>query len=350
MAPAQPARAEAATGAVEPASSLCKDGAQVPALSDFPPAFLLTFAVTFGLLWGSFLNVVIHRVPRGESVVSPSSRCPHCGTPIKPWHNLPVVSFLLLRGKAPCCGARISPRYPLVELLGGLLAAAIIQLIVLSLPTDTPILTAVGLFAVHLALGLILIALALIDLEYMLLPDSLTLGGAALGIASATLRGGSFFESLLGAAIGFAIVYLPFDLLYRALRGQPGMGLGDAKLTLLAGAWFGWKGALFSLFAGAIQATVVALVVFATRGRIEEPDAVVREREELEAAILSADGEERAELERERDLDPVLRRPEPGWGKARMPFGPFLALATLEYQLFAGAGLNELLEALFPAT
>jgi leader peptidase (prepilin peptidase) / N-methyltransferase len=320
----------------------------VPLLSEFPPTFLLVFGVVFGLLWGSFLNVVIHRLPLGQSVVFPASRCPHCGTTIRPWNNLPVLSFLVLRGRASCCGARISPRYPLVELLGGLLAAAILQLIVLPLPPETTIARAAAVFAVHLALGLALIALAFIDLEYMLLPDSLTLGGAALGLLTASLRGFGLTECLLGAGIGFAIVYLPFDLAYRALRGQPGMGLGDAKLTLLAGAWFGWPGAVFSLFAGAIQATVVALVVFALRGRIEEPAAVLREREELHAAISAAEGEERAELERERDRDPVMRAPNEGLGQARMPFGPFLALATLEYSLFAHAGLDQLLEALFP--
>lgn len=316
-------------------------------LADFPSWFLFAFALSFGLIWGSFLNVVIHRLPRDESVVRPGSRCPACGAPIRPWNNVPVLSYLLLRGRAGCCGAPISPRYALVELLGGLLGAAVLRLIVLELPSDTSLTRALAVFALYLALGLGLIALTFIDLEYMLLPDSLTLGGAALGIASYALRGGSLRESLIGAAIGFAIIYLPFDLGHRLLRGYPGMGLGDAKLTLLAGAWFGWPGALFALFAGAVQATIVTLVVYVTRGRIEEPEAVVREREALDAEIEQAEGEARAELERERDLDPAMRAAEPGLGKTRVPFGPFLALATLEYALLAPIGLGELLSELF---
>jgi leader peptidase (prepilin peptidase)/N-methyltransferase len=320
---------------------------RVPVLADFPSWFLFAFALPFGLIWGSFLNVVIHRLPRGESVVSPGSRCPACGAPIRAWNNVPVFSYLLLRGRARCCGVRISPRYALVELLGGLLAAAVVRLIVLELPGDTSLGRALLLFGSYLALGLALIALTFIDLEYMLLPDSLTLGGAALGFATSALRGESFVDSLIGAAVGFLIIYLPFDLAHRLLRGYPGMGLGDAKLTLLAGAWFGWQGALFALFAGATQATLVILVVYVTRGRIDEPTAVVREREELEAEIAAAEGEEREALERERALDPVMRAAEPGLGKVRVPFGPFIALATLEYALLANAWLSELLGELF---
>jgi len=320
---------------------------RVPVLAEFPSWFLFAVALPFGLIWGSFLNVVIHRLPRGESVARPPSHCPACGAPIRPWDNVPVLSYLLLRGRARCCGARISPRYALVELIGGLLACAVLRLVVLELPGQTSITRAMLWFVLYLALGLALIALTFIDLEYMLLPDSLTLGGAALGLLSAGARGESWSSCLLGAALGFLVIYLPFDLGHRLLRGYPGMGLGDAKLTLLAGAWFGWQGALFALFAGAVQATVVTLVVYMARGRIEEPEAVRREREALEAQIAEAQGEARLELERERELDPVLRAAEPGLGKMRVPFGPFLALATLEYALFEQVGLGAVLAELF---
>lgn len=320
---------------------------RVPVLADFPRWFLFAFALPFGLVWGSFLNVVIHRLPKGESVVKPASRCPACGAPIRAWNNVPVLSYLVLLGRARCCGARISPRYVLVELLGGLLAAAVLRLVVFELPAGTPITQALLLFTLYLALGLLLIALTFIDLEYMLLPDSLTLGGAALGFLSSGLRGEGFIDSLLGAVVGFLIIYLPFDLGHRLLRGYPGMGLGDAKLTLFAGAWFGWQGGVFALFAGAIQATIVTLVVYVARGRIDEPEAILREREELEAEIAKAEGAELLQLERERELDPVMRPAEPGLGKMRVPFGPFIALATLEYALFARAGLTDLLSELF---
>lgn len=316
----------------------------MPSLGELPAWFFFLCAVPFGLLWGSFLNVVIYRLPRELNVAFPGSRCPHCAAPIRPWQNVPVLSWLLLRGRARCCGAPISVRYPAVELIGGLLAAAVIQCVVLELPAETSLGRAALVFACYFALGLDLVALAFIDLEFMLLPRSLTFGGAALGLLSASLRGVGIVDSLLGAAIGFLIIYLPFDLGHRLLRGYPGMGLGDAALTLLAGAWFGFSAALFALFAGAVQATLVTLAVFLSKGRIDEPEAVVQEREEHAALLARAEGEERAELERELELDPVLREAEPGLGKARIPFGPFLALATLEYALFFREGVGAMLD------
>jgi leader peptidase (prepilin peptidase)/N-methyltransferase len=321
-------------------SAPCAKITGLPTLSDFPAPFLLVFGVAFGLAWGSFLNVVIHRLPRDQSVVSPPSHCPGCGAPIRALDNIPVLGFLWLRGKARCCGTKISPRYPAVELLGGLLAAAVLQLVIFELPGETSILAVTGSFFAYLSLGLALIAVAFIDLEYMLVPYSLTFGPALLGLLTAGLRGQGYADSLLGAAIGFAMIYVPFVLLYGLVRGHPGMGLGDAHLTLLAGAWFGWKGAAFALFAGAVQAMLVVVVVFVLRGRIEEPEAVIREREELKEAIQAAEGEARAELERERDLDLMMQEPEEGLGRARLPFGPFLALATLEYLLFGRAILE----------
>ena len=105
-------------------------------LADAPLWFLRTFAIAFGLIWGSFLNVVIYRVPRDMSVVRPGSHCPACGKPIAGYYNVPVLSYVLLRGRAACCGAKMSPRYPLVELLGGALSLAIIEVIVRPMPAS----------------------------------------------------------------------------------------------------------------------------------------------------------------------------------------------------------------------
>lgn len=291
--------------------------------------------VSLGLVFGSFLNVVIYRLPRGESVAFPGSHCPSCGAAIRPLDNLPVLGFLLLGGKARCCKAPISPRYPLVELLGGLLGGALIQVAVLTLPPDTPLWQAALLFTAELALGLGLIAAAFIDLSHMYLPDSITLGGTVLGLLSVPIRpGAGWLESLLGAAVGFLLVWLPFDLLHRWLRGKPGMGLGDAKLVMLAGAWFGYQGALFALLGGAVQATLVVLAIYLVRGRIEEPEAVQEERAELEAELARLSPEERAEVEKELADDPLTGEPEAGFGKARVAFGPFLVLATLELLVF----------------
>ena len=301
-------------------------------------------AVALGLVFGSFLNVVIYRLPRAESLSRPASRCPGCGKPIRIYDNVPLLGWLVLRGRARCCKVRISVRYPLIEALGGLLAWAIVRVIIFELPEETAWWKVVLLFAVHLALSLGLLAAAFIDLDHMYLPDSITIGGAVLGLLSVPLRGGSLQSALLGAVLGFLLVWLPFDFLYGKLRGLPGMGLGDAKLVMLAGAWFGWQGAAFALLGGAVQATFVALIVYLARGRIDEPEAVIRERAELHELLASTEGEARAELEREIARDPLAFEAEAGLGKARLAFGPFLSLATIEYMLFG----DLIVQALFP--
>ncbi len=303
--------------------------------------------VSLGLVFGSFLNVVIHRLPRDENLAFPASHCTSCGRPIQAFDNLPVLGWLLLRGRARCCGAKISARYPLVETMGGLLGATLIQVSVLTSPPETELWHAALLFALQLGLGLGLIAAAFIDLSHMYLPDSITLGGAALGIASVPLRpGASLEESLIGGAVGFLLIWLPFDRLHRLVRGKPGMGLGDAKLVMLAGVWFGWQGAVFTLLAGAVQATLTIVTLYVVRGGIDEPEAVQREREELQRELAEASPEERRELEAELASDPLAEAPEAGLGKARVAFGPFLALAALELLLFGEWIRGELFGAL----
>ncbi len=297
---------------------------------DLPPSMLRLCAVLLGLVWGSFLNVVIYRLPRGQSVVRPPSNCPGCHTPISARHNIPVFSWLLLRGRAACCGAPISVRYPLIEALGAVGSVAVLEILVFPLPANTPVLHALVIYAADFALVLGLIAAAFIDLEHMLVPDSISLGGTVVGLITCSLRDVPVDQALLGAAIGFLIVWLPFDVIYSRLRGQVGMGLGDAKLTMMAGAWFGPFGALFALAAGAVQGTIATAVMWLVRGKPEEPAAVKVEREQLLAEIAALPEQQRAELERELSKDPLARAPEEGWGKARIAFGPFLILATLE--------------------
>jgi leader peptidase (prepilin peptidase)/N-methyltransferase len=306
-------------------------------LSELPYWFLSGVALALGLTLGSFLNVVIHRLPRGESVAYPASRCPACGAPIRAYDNVPILSWLLLRGKARCCKAAISPRYPLVELTGGLCAWAVLEKVLSDAPADAPVWGPIGLFGAYLALGLGLVAAIFIDLEFMLLPDEITIGGALLGLATVPLRHIAWAESLAGAAIGFVLVWLPFHVLYKALRGHPGMGLGDAKLLMLAGAWFGWKGPVFALLAGAVQGTVIALVVILVKGRIEEPAAVTREREEVLAHLETLEGDTRRALEEDLARDPLGTEPGEGLAKARLAFGPFLAIAIIEYLFFGEA-------------
>jgi leader peptidase (prepilin peptidase)/N-methyltransferase len=292
----------------------------------FPVWILRGFVLFFGLIWGSFLNVVIYRVPREMSVVRPASHCPGCGKPIAGYDNVPVFSYLLLRGRARCCGARMSPRYPMVELLGGLLSLAIFEAIILKMPYGTPAVRALAVYGADFALCMGLLAAAFIDAEHMFLPDSITYGGIVIGLATATLRGLPLTQSLLGAAAGFLGVWLPFNLLYKRVLGRTGMGMGDAKLLALAGAWFGWEGALFVLFAGALQGSLYALVLKILGIQHELPAAVKEDIAELEK--LAAEGDE--EAKKALEDDPLTENTGP-----RMPFGPFLILACLEL-LFAG--------------
>lgn len=315
----------------------------MPLLVEFPKWFTISVAVALGLSLGSFLNVVIYRVPRGMSLIKPASTCPGCQTPIRFYDNIPLFGYLLLRGRSRCCRTTISPRYPFVEALGGLLAWAIVVTKLEALPSDTPVHVALGHFALYLSLGLGLIAASFIDLDHMYVPDSITLGGTLVGVASAWLRPEiDTTGSLLGAAIGFLMIWLPFDLLYRKLRGRTGMAMGDAKLVMLAGAWFGWPGSVFALLAGSVQGTVAALILFLAKGSIEEPEAVQEERAAMQRAIDESEGEERARLEAEFEKDPIAEEAEPGLLGARLAFGPFLALATLEYLFFGEALMNEL--------
>jgi leader peptidase (prepilin peptidase)/N-methyltransferase len=180
------------------------------------------------------------------------------------------------------------------------------------------------------------VAAAFIDAEHMYLPDAITVGGTMFGLATPALRGLGWADVLAGAAIGFLGIWLPFIVGYERLRGRPGMGLGDAKLVMLAGAWFGWPGATFALFGGALQATVAALVMLLTQGRIEEPEAVRADRDELQRAADAGD----AEAKRLLADDPLGKPPGEGLLAARIPFGPFLCLAIIEWML-AGPWLRD---------
>jgi leader peptidase (prepilin peptidase)/N-methyltransferase len=304
-------------------------------LGELPRSWLYAYGIALGLLGGSFINVVVYRVPRGESLVRPGSHCPLCGAPVRFYDNVPVLSFLFLRGRARCCRARISSRYPLVELLGGAIGWALVGCVLLNLPAETSIGRAAAVLAVDLIFALALVAVAFIDLEHMFVPDTISLGGTALGLATFWLRPDlRFLDAILGAAVGFAVVWLPFGVVYRWIRGRTGMGLGDAKLLMMAGAWFGWPGAVFALLAGSVQGSVVALAVLAVRGRIDEPEAIQAEKKSIETELEKLGPEERAAAQAELAKDPLYEMSSGSAALARVAFGPFLALAMLEYLLF----------------
>jgi len=348
----------------------------------FPTWVVRGFVLFFGLIWGSFLNVVIYRVPREMSVVRPASHCPGCGTPIAGYDNLPVLTYLILRGRARCCGAAMSPRYPLVELIGGALSLCILETIIFQMPGGTPAVRALAVYGADFALCMGLVAAAFIDAEHMFLPDSITLGGIVLGIATATLRGLPFTTSLFGAVVGFVVVWLPFIFLYKGLLGRTGMGMGDAKLLALAGAWFGWPGALFVLLAGALHGSLYALVTRVLGIETKLPQAVLDDIAQLEKDAAAGDEEAKKALEEdpltENEDDAFILRwlgmalcwlglrkqteeaPEApdsetdahdaekdvSLPRARIPFGPFLILGALEL-LFASDWIQNRLRPLF---
>jgi leader peptidase (prepilin peptidase)/N-methyltransferase len=231
-----------------------------------------------GLLVGSFLNVVAHRLPRGESLVHPRSRCPSCGAPVAPYDNIPVVSWLLLRGRCRNCGEPISARYPAVEL-----ATAVLYALVVLLKDD----------AVNIALGLLLVTflvpITLIDLELRLIPNRLTLPAAVAAlVAGVVLDIDVVPEQLIaGAAAG------GFFLL-AAVAYPRGMGMGDVKLAGVLGLYLG-RAVAPAIFAGLIAGVVVGAAIIARKGAREGR-------------------------------------------KTAVPFGPFLALGGV-FGLFAGDAL-----------
>lgn len=192
---------------------------------------LAGFSALLGLVVGSFLNVVVHRVPRGESVVSPPSACPGCGQPIGPRDNVPVVSWLLLRGRCRRCRVPISPRYPLVELA----TAGLFGLMAVRFGLDAVLPAFMYLCAVGLAL-------ALIDLDCRRLPDVLTLPSypAALGLLGVAAAAGSDSGSLLRAVLGGLVMFALYFGLYFVYPA--GMGFGDVKLSGVLGMYLGWLG------------------------------------------------------------------------------------------------------------
>jgi leader peptidase (prepilin peptidase)/N-methyltransferase len=228
-------------------------------LSSLPPAewrLVLGAVFVFGLLWGSFLNVVIHRLPLGESVVTPRSRCPACRKPIAWYQNVPVVSWLVLRARCAGCGARISARYPLVELLTGALFAlsAWWRPELLAWPFQFWFLAA-------------LVACTFIDIDHWILPDKITLPGIVVGfVGSLVAPGTAWTESLAGIAVGGGILYF-VAWAYRALAHKDGLGGGDIKFLAMIGAFLGAKGALATLILSSCLGSALGIFLIVARGK-----------------------------------------------------------------------------------
>jgi leader peptidase (prepilin peptidase) / N-methyltransferase len=209
-------------------------------------------AAVMGAILGSFLNVVAYRLPRGESLSRPPSRCPSCGTPVKPYDNIPVLSWLLLRGRCRHCGTRISARYPLVEAGTALLLA----LVVIAKGADRDA-------WLGIAFVLVLVPIALIDLDHRLIPNKLTLPGAVIAVAIVLLTDSdSLVEHLIaGAAAGGF-------LLVAALAYPAGMGMCDVKLAGMMGLFLG-RAVAPAMFAALIVGTLVGALIIARKGAKE---------------------------------------------------------------------------------
>ncbi len=252
------------------------------------PEWLVTAtAIVLGLLVGSFLNVVVARLPHGQSVVRPRSRCPGCGKLIAWYDNIPVLSYLALRGKCRGCGKSISVRYPVIELLTALLFLAVLKRFGMSwlLPLrDWPFVA-------------ILVAVTFIDLEHRIIPDELSLGGLVLGLLTAWFVPGlGLVNALAGAAVGFGLFYgLAYG--YLKMTGKSGLGGGDIKLLAMLGAFLGIQGVFVSIFVSSIFGSVAGIAY-----------GLLQRRE----ATGSEDG---------------------GLLKVAIPYGPFLVVGGLYFYL-----------------
>jgi leader peptidase (prepilin peptidase) / N-methyltransferase len=225
-----------------------------------PYASILVLAV--GLILGSFLNVCIHRLPLGESVVSPGSRCPKCGSAVRAWQNVPVVSWILLRARCATCRAPISWRYPAVEALTGLTALALWRGFGPS-----------WAFTIAAVFSLMLIVLFFTDYDHQLLPDLVTLPGFAVGLALAWYNPflgdpgwPRIVAAMTGAALGSGILW-SIGALYSRLRGVEAMGFGDVKMMAFVGAFTGPAGVAVTLFAASVVGAAIGLALIPLKGK-----------------------------------------------------------------------------------
>ncbi|HOO37720.1 MAG TPA: prepilin peptidase [Deltaproteobacteria bacterium] len=230
-----------------------------------------------GLFIGSFLNVCIHRIPRSESIMWPASHCPVCNNPIKPWDNIPLVSYILLGGRCRSCSAKISLRYPVVETLSALLALSMLYRFGLTVS-----------FGIYYLWACVLLVITFIDIDYQIIPDRLSLGGIILGLGLVYWLPLTYKDAIIGLVLGsgllIAVIYG-----YYFLTKKQGMGGGDVKLLGMIGVFTGWQGVLFTIFMGSLIGTLFGL-----------PWALMQKKTM----------------------------------KAAIPFGPFLALGALIFVLW----------------
>jgi leader peptidase (prepilin peptidase)/N-methyltransferase len=235
-------------------------------------------AFIFGTCIGSFLNVCIYRIPAGKSIVHPPSSCPQCGYAIRFYDNIPILSYLLLRGRCRRCRTRIPLRYPMVELITGIAALAVFL--------KYGLLPATAVYFVFIA---VLLVITFIDIDHQIIPDRLSLPGIPLFFLLGFLVPFiTWQDALIGILAGGGLLY-GVALGYQLLTGRDGMGGGDIKLLAMIGAMIGWQGILFTIFCASLSGTLVGLALALPSGRSM---------------------------------------------KSRLPFGPFLAAGAIAYVFF----------------
>ncbi|MGK5087773.1 prepilin peptidase [Bdellovibrionota bacterium FG-2] len=218
-------------------------------LALIPQPLITLFIIACGLTLGSFLNVVVARLPHKKSIVRPGSHCPHCQAVVRWYDNIPVLSYLLLRGRCRACKAEISIRYPVIELLTALLFVAVYVRFGFG----------PWLFFRDWPFVMILVAVTFIDLEHRLIPDVLSLGGLVLGLLTCWMVPSvGWVSSISGAALGFGVFYA-FAWIYERLTGRSGLGGGDIKFLAMLGAFIGPEGVFHAILISSVLGSVIGL-------------------------------------------------------------------------------------------
>lgn len=218
-----------------------------------PDPTLLALAALFGAIIGSFLNVVIYRLPIGQSLVSPPSRCPKCGYRLKWYDNVPILGWVWLGGRCRKCRAPVSIQYPLVELV-----TALLFVLVAWLTPPGPLMIS------RLLLVCILIVLFGIDLQHQILPNSITLPGIVAGVLLSAIAPPGLGDSLLGVLLGGGVLYAIAGAYY-LWRREEGMGMGDVKMLAMIGAFLGWKAVLVTLVLASFSGAAIGMMLIAVQ-------------------------------------------------------------------------------------
>ena len=288
------------------------------------------FVVLLGLLWGSFANVCIYRLPAGASVVSPGSHCFACQAPVRWYDNVPILSWLWLRGRCRACGAAFSARYLVVEATTGALFAVAWWAAVIAPQLFEPFAPRLLHFAIYAAFCFAMVVITFIDIDHKLILNKVTIPSMIVAYAASfAWPGRHWYDGLVGAAVGYGLPWAIGEAYYR-VTGREGLGLGDGMLLAVVGALLGWHGVLVSLFGGSMIGSVIgvtAVVLARVRGDTAEPGA------DQPAPDKSAI--ERPEVDAPESAGPPDASAEkPSVLRTELPFGPFLAMAAVVY-LFA---------------